>query len=203
MLVISRSLWSWYLLHLCHACLSLLLCDLAVAQCSSFVKHFEWFTAMCFVAMLECSSLVSCCILDGIVLSIAELCHYCFACHLQTVHPIPVIFISISTDINSSFQRHAWFAKLRPGSIFPFRSMHMHCISHPTCHAMFCIMLLVHCTWLIVSPFACVLALGRPGRRVRDRGARWVRLRGSGLRQLGELCRQDDHTLEITSIFAC
>ena len=39
---------------------------------------------MCFVAMLECSSLVSCCILDGLMLLIAELCHSCFACHLQT-----------------------------------------------------------------------------------------------------------------------
>ena len=159
-------------MHFFHACLNLLLCELAVAQCSSFVKHLEWITAMCFVAMLECSSLVSCCILDGIVLLIAELCHSCFACHLQTVHPIPVIFISISTEINSSFQWHSWFSKLRPGSIFPFRNMHMHCISRPASHAMFCIMLLVHCTWLIVSPFACCSCLGRAGRRVRDRQAR-------------------------------
>ena len=28
-----------YLLHFCHACLSLLCCELAVAQCSSFFKH--------------------------------------------------------------------------------------------------------------------------------------------------------------------
>ena len=126
--------------------MNLLLCDLAVAQCSSFVKHLEWITAMCFVVMLECSSLVSCCILDGIVLLIAELCHSCFACHFQTVHTIPMIFISISTEINSSFQGHCWVAKLRPGSIFSFQSMHMHCISHPAYHAMFCIMLLAHCT---------------------------------------------------------
>ena len=158
---------------------------------------------MCFVAMLECNSLVSCYILDGIVMLIAESCHYCFACHLQTVHPIPVIFISISTEIISSFQWHTWFAKLMPCSSFFFRSTHMHRISHPAYHALFCIMLLVHCTWLIVSPFACVLALGRAGRRVQYWGTRWVRLRGSSLRQLGELCRQDDHTLEITSIFAC
>ena len=118
---------TWYLLHLCHACLNLLLCDLAIAQYSSFVKHLEWITAMCFVAMLECSSLVSCCILDGIMLLIAGSCHYCFACHLQKVHPIPVTFISISTEINSSFQRNSWFYKLRPGSIFSFRSMHKDC----------------------------------------------------------------------------
>ena len=114
---------------------------------------------MYFVVMLECSSLVSCCILDGIVLLIAELCHYCFACHLQTVHQIPVIFISISTEINSSFQQHSWFAKLRPGSIFPFRSTHMHCISHPACHAMFCIMLFVHCTVIDCWSFLLVFLL--------------------------------------------
>ena len=155
MLFFSLSLWTWYLLHFCHACLNLLLCDLAVAQCLSFVKHLEGITAMCFVAMLECSSLVSCCILDGIMLLIAELCHYCFACHLQTVHPITVIFISISTEIISSFQRHTWFANLMHCSIFPFRSMHMHCISHPACHAMFCIMLLAHCT-MVDCVFHCL-----------------------------------------------
>ena len=153
--------------------------------------------------MLGCSSLVSCCILDAIVLLIAELCHSCFACLLQTVHPILVIFISISTEITPSFQRHTWFAKLMPGSIFSFRNTHMHCISHLAYHAMFCIMLLAHCIVIDCGSFACVLTLGRAGRRVRDRGTRWVRLRGSSFHQLGELCRQDDHTLEITSIFAC
>ena len=66
----------------------------------------------------------------------------------------------------------------------------------------YCIMLLVHFSWLIVVPFVCVLVLGRAGRRVRERGTCWVRLRGSSFRQLWEPCRQDDHTLEITSIFA-
>ena len=170
---------TWYLLHFCHACLILLLSDFSVAQCSSFVKHLEWIPVMCFVAMLECSSLLFLMHLDGLVLLIANRCHICFACHLQTMHPILVIFISILTEINSSFQRHSWFAKLRPGSIFPFWSMHMHCISHPAYHAMFCIMLLVHCTWLIVYPFACVFALGPFRGRVRDRGTHWVCLRGS------------------------
>ena len=82
MLVFSPSLWCWYLVHFCHACLNLLLCDLAISQCSCFVKHLEYITAICFVAMLECSSLVSCCILDSIVLLIAEFCHSCFASHL-------------------------------------------------------------------------------------------------------------------------
>ena len=145
-MLFSLSLWSGYLLHFWHACLNLLLCDLAVAQCSSFVKHLEWITAMCFVVMLECSSLLFLMHLDGLMLLIVDRCHICFACHLQTVHPILVIFISILTEINSSFQWHSWFSKLRPGSIFLFRYMHMHRISHPAYHAMFCIMLLVHCT---------------------------------------------------------
>ena len=71
------------------------------------------------------------------------------------------------------------------------------CISY-----MFCIMLLAHFSLLIVVPFVCVLVLGRAGRRVRERGTCRVRLRGSSFRQLWEPCRQDDHTLEITSIFA-
>ena len=137
---------TWYLLLFCHACLNLLLSELAVAQCSSFVKHHEWIPAMYFVVMLECCSMLFLMHLDGLVLLIADQCHICFACHLQTVHPIPVIFISISTEINSSFQWHSWFSKLRPGSIIPFRIMHMHRISHPAYHARFCIMLIVHCT---------------------------------------------------------
>ena len=62
-----------------------------------------------------------------------------------------------------------------------------------------CIMLFEHCTWWTVFLFACCYFLGRAGRRVRERGAHCLR----GSRQLWELCRQDDHTLEITSIFAC
>ena len=118
--------------------------------------------------MLECSSLVSCCILSGIMLLIADLRHSCFACHLQTVHPFQVILISISTKITSSFQRHTWFAMLIPWSFFPFRSTHMHCISYLAYHAMYCIMLLVHCTVIDCRSIACVLALGRAGRWVRD-----------------------------------
>ena len=142
-------------MHFCHACLNLLLCDLAVAQCSCFVKNLEYIPSIFLVDMLKCSRLVSCCILDGVMLLIAELCHSYFACHLQTVHPIPVIFISISTEINSSFQWRTWFAQLRPGSIFSFRSTHMHCILHPAYHAMFCIMLLAHCT-VVDCVFPCL-----------------------------------------------
>ena len=146
LVLISLSLKPVYHLHFFHPCLNMLVDELAVDQCSSFVKHLERITSMWFVDMLECSSLLFLMHLDGLVLLIAALCHYCFACHLQTVHPFPVIFILISTEINSSFQRHSWFSKLRPGSIFSFRNMHMHRISHPAYHAMFCIMLLVHCT---------------------------------------------------------
>ena len=62
----------------------------------------------------------------------------------------------------------------------------------------------VACAFLVIDcgSVACVLVLGRSGRRVRERGTCWVRLRGSSFRQLWEPCRQDDHTLEITSIFA-
>ena len=142
---------------------SQLLCDLAVAQCSSFVKHLLYITFICFVAMLEWWNIVSCCMLSSIVLLIAELCHSCFACYFQTMHPIPVIFISISTEITSSFQRHTWFAKLMPWSFFPFWSMHMHCISCLAYHAMYCIMLLVHCTVIDCCSIAWFLLWVEPG----------------------------------------
>ena len=75
--------------------------------------------------------------LDGYLLIIADRCHICFACHFQTVHPIPVIFISISTEINSSFQWNYWFYKLGPVSVIPFQIMHMHRKPHPAYHTMF------------------------------------------------------------------
>ena len=113
--------------------------------------------------MLGCCSIVTCYILSAIMLLIADSCHSCFACHLQTVHPFPVIFISISTEIISSFQWHAWFAKLLPCSSF-FLPEHAHashiisCISY-----MFCIMLLVHFSWLIVVPLLVLLFWVEPG----------------------------------------
>ena len=88
----SLSLWTCYLLHFCHACLNLLLSELAVAQCSSFVKHHEWIPAMYFVVMFECCSIFILMHLVGHLLIIADRCHICFACHFQTVHPILVIF---------------------------------------------------------------------------------------------------------------
>src|SRR3954470_17779765 len=98
--------------------------------------------------MLECSSLISCCLLSSIMLLISDSCHSCFACHLQTVHPIPVTFISLSTEIISPIQWHTWFAKIMPGSSFPFPCTHMHCIPHLACHARFM-------CWLFTMLFAC------------------------------------------------
>ena len=118
-------------LHFCHACLNLLMDELAVAQCSSFVKLLEWIPAMYFVVMFECCSIFILMHLDGYLLIIADRCHICFACHFQTVHPIPVIFISISTEITSPFQWHSWISNLRLGSIIPCQILHMHHISHP------------------------------------------------------------------------
>ena len=139
------------------------LCDLAVAQCSSFVKHLEYITSMCIVAMLECSSLVSCCILDGIVLLIAELCHYCFSCHLQTVHPIPVIFILISTKINSSFQSQlvcqveAWL-----NLSFPKHAYALHITSRISCHVLHHVACALHRVWLLF-PLLVFLRWVEPG----------------------------------------
>ena len=136
-MLISLSLKPVYHLHFCHACLNLLMDELAVAHHSSFVKHYEWIPAMHFVAMFECCSTFILMHLVGYLLFIADRCHICFACHFQTVHPIPVIFISISIEINSPFQWHSWISKLRPGSIIPFQILHMHHISHPAYHTMF------------------------------------------------------------------
>src|SRR3954465_630846 len=93
---------------------------------------------MCFVDTFGCSSLISCCLQSSIMLLNSDSCHSCFACHSQTVHPIPVIFISISTEIISSIQRHTWFAKIMPGSSFLFPCTHMHCISCHVLHHVAC-----------------------------------------------------------------
>src|SRR4051812_15791296 len=100
--------------------------------------------------MFGCSSLIPFCLLSSIMLLMAEYCHSCFACHLQTVHPIPVIFISISTEITSPFQWHTWFAMIMPGSSFPSRVRI--CIAYHKSHIMPC---LASCclriaSWLIV-----------------------------------------------------
>src|SRR4051812_4466955 len=88
--------------------------------------------------MFGCSSLISCCMLSSIMLFMAESCHSCFACHLQTVHPIPVIFTSISTEIISPIQWHTWFAKIMPVSSFflPEHAYALHTTSRISCHVL-------------------------------------------------------------------
>src|SRR3954470_15569902 len=157
-------------------------------------------TAICFVAMFGCSSLISCCLLSSVMLLISDSCHSCFDCHLQTVHPIPVIFISISTEIISSIQRHTWFAKIMPGSSFP--SGACICIAYHISHIMPCSCVgCLPCCLLVSGLF---LSLASVSFRSCEDPFDFVRLssswtRSSSLRDF----RQDDHTLEITSIFAC
>ena len=91
---------------------------------------------MYFVAMFGCCSMFILLHLDGYLLFIADRCHICFACHFQTVHPIPVFFISISTEITSPFQWHSWISKLRPGSIIPLQSCI--CIAYRIPHIISC-----------------------------------------------------------------
>ena len=67
-----------YHLHFCHACLNLLMDELAVAQCSSLVKHHEWIPAMYFVVMFECCSIFILLHLDGYLLIIADRSYFCF-----------------------------------------------------------------------------------------------------------------------------
>ena len=55
-------------MHFCHACLNLLMDELAIAQCSSFVKNDEWIPAMYFAAMFECCSMFILLHLDGYLL---------------------------------------------------------------------------------------------------------------------------------------
>ena len=55
-------------MRFCHACLNLLMDELAVAQCSYFVKLHEWIPAMYFVAMFECCSIINLLHLDGYLL---------------------------------------------------------------------------------------------------------------------------------------
>ena len=44
-------------MHFCHACLNLLMDELAVAQCQNFVKYLQCIRDMYFDAMFECCSM--------------------------------------------------------------------------------------------------------------------------------------------------
>ena len=68
LVLISQSLKPVYHLHFCHACLNLLMDELAVAKCSYFVKNYEWIPAMYFFAMFECCSIFNLLHLDGYLL---------------------------------------------------------------------------------------------------------------------------------------
>ena len=101
--------------------------------------------------------------LDGHLLYIADRCHICFACHFQTITPIPVIFISFSSDFISSFQWHTWNSKLRPGSCISCHILHFasRIASRIAYHV--CIMLFEPCTWLIVFLLLVCLVWVEPG----------------------------------------
>ena len=67
------------------------------------------------------------------------------------------------------------------GQVQSFLSESCICIAYRIPHIMPCFASCCLCIapWLIAVPFACVLSLGRAGRRVHDRGTCWERLRGS------------------------
>ena len=97
---------TWYLFHFCHACLNLLLCELAIAQCSYFVKHLEWIPAMCFVDMLVCSSLLflPClasmpCLLPGCMLSLS--CNALWWVHRARKHAYLISVLPCSSFLPS------------------------------------------------------------------------------------------------------
>ena len=137
--------------------------------------------------------------LEDYLLFIVDRCHICFACHFQTVHPIPVIFISISTEITLPLQWHYWISKLRVQS---FLSKSCICTAYRIPHIIPC-----SCVGCLLC---CVLLSGVASsgwfryRRICEDPFDYVCLsfswtHSSSLRDF----RQDDHTLEITSIFAC
>ena len=142
--------------------------------------------------MLECCSIVTWCILSAIMLLITDSCHSCFACHLQTVHPFRwslYRFRPKSSHLSSGILGLPSYCL-----VHPFSSGARICIAY---HILHIIHVLHHvaCAFPVFDcgSVACVLVLGRAGRRVHERGTCRVRLRGSSFRQLWESCRQDDH----------
>ena len=131
--------------------------ELAVAQCSSFVKNHEWIPAIYFVVMFECCSIFILMHLFGHLLIIADRCHICFDCHFQTVHPIPVIFISISTEITPFpvallvFQVEARFNHSFPKSCICITYLIPHIISCSCVGCLLCCVLLFRCLLLRIG----------------------------------------------------
>ena len=119
-MLISLSLKPVYQLHFCHACLNLLMDEMVVAQCSSFVKLHEWFPTMYFVVMFECCSIFILMHLDGYLLFIAGWCHICFACHFHSgdlyidfnlnhlTFPVALLNFQVEARFNHSFANHAY-----------------------------------------------------------------------------------------------
>src|SRR3954463_14418542 len=87
----------------------------------------------------------------------SDSCHSCFACHLQTVHPIPVIFISISTEITSPIQRHTYSLFI---FFLPEHAYALHTTSRMPCFASCCLCI---ASWLIVVPLLVFLFWLEPG----------------------------------------
>ena len=108
---------------------------------------------MYFVVLFGCCRMFILLHLVGYLLLIVDWCHIWIARHFQTITPIPLIFISFSSDFISSFQWHTWISKLRPGSFIPLQIMHMHRIPHPAYHTMIMCWLFT----MLCASFRCLL----------------------------------------------
>ena len=199
LIVIFTKSVTCYVLHFCHACLNLLLSELAVAQCSSFVKLHDWIPAMYFVVMLECCSMLFLLHLDGYLLLIADRCHICLPFpnrasdsgdlyidfdrnHLP--FPVALLDLQVEDRFNHSFPNHAYAS---------------HIASRISCHVHVLVVYYVVCFFPVFA-----LRVGSGNVAFVNDPFDYVRLssswtHSSSLRDF----RQDDHTLEITSIFAC
>src|SRR4051812_13591998 len=113
--------------------------------------------------MFGCSSLISCCLISSIVLLNAEICHSCFACHLQTVHPIPVILYRFQTKSPHLSSGILGLPRLCLVHLFPSgaRICMAYHISHiMPCFASCCLRI---ASWLIVVPLLVFLFWVEPG----------------------------------------
>ena len=131
---------------------------------------------MWLVVMLECSSLLFLMHLDGLVLLIADraifvllaICKPCIRFRWSLYR-----FRQKSTHLSSgALGLPSWFL------VQSFPSGARTCIAY---HILYIIHVLHHvtCAFPVIDcgSVACVLVLGRAGRRVRERGTCWVRLR--------------------------
>ena len=118
---------------------------------------------MYFVVMFGCCSMFILLFLDGYLLLIAECGHLWIACHFQTVTPIPVFFISFSSDFISYFQWNTWFFQVE-ARFMHFLSYLAFCIPHRIPHSISYLHCVVWvCTWLIVPFLLVCLVWVEPG----------------------------------------